>query len=72
MDNSFIIQNHDRPVDMYGNDARDGHKWAKTVDTAVGYRSAHQSMLYPDDESIDLHQGSFPSPGLPRAVLHDV
>ena len=35
--NCSVICDHNRPVNIYSYDPRDGHRSAKTVDVAVGY-----------------------------------
>ena len=36
-DNCFVIHDHNRPVNIYSEDPKDGHRSAKTVDATVGY-----------------------------------
>ena len=36
-DNCLVIHDHNRPVNIYSYDSKDGHRSAKTVDATVGY-----------------------------------
>ena len=36
--NSLVIHDHDRPVNVYSYDPKHGHRSTKTVDAAVGYQ----------------------------------
>ena len=38
-DNCLVIHNHNRPVNVYSFDPKDGHRSTKTVDAAVGYQN---------------------------------
>ena len=37
-DNCLVIHDHNRPVNVYSYDPKDGHRSAKTVDATVGYQ----------------------------------
>ena len=37
-DNCLVVHNHNRPVNVYSYDPKDGNRYAKTVDDAVGYQ----------------------------------
>ena len=37
-DNCLVIHDHNRPVNDYSYDPKDGHRSAKTVDATVGYQ----------------------------------
>ena len=37
-DNWLVVCDHNRPVNVYSCDLKDGHRSAKTVDAAVGYQ----------------------------------
>ena len=45
-DNCFIIHDHNRPVNVYSYDPKDGHKSAKTVDATVGYWDPHSGQRF--------------------------
>ena len=38
-DDCLVIHNHNRPVNVYSYDPKDGNRSAKTVDAAVGYKT---------------------------------
>ena len=44
--NCFVIHDHDRPVNVYSYDSKDGHKSAKTVDAAVGYQDPQSGQKF--------------------------
>ena len=37
-DNCLVIHDHNRPVNVYSYDPKDGHGSAKTIDATVGYQ----------------------------------
>ena len=37
-DNCLVIHDHNKPVNVYSYDPKDGHRSAKKVDAAVGYQ----------------------------------
>ena len=37
-DNSLVIHDHNRPVNGYSYNTKDGHRSAKTIDATVGYK----------------------------------
>ena len=37
-DNHLVIYDHDRPVNVYSYNPKDGHRSANTVDATVGYQ----------------------------------
>ena len=43
-DNSFITNDHNRPVIVFGYDSKDGHKYARTLNAAVFYNNPHSGQ----------------------------
>ena len=43
-DNYLVICDHDRPVNSYSYDPKDGHKGANRVDAAVGYQDLQSNQ----------------------------
>ena len=37
IDDNLVIHDHNRPVHVYSYDPKDGHRYAKTIDTTIGY-----------------------------------
>ena len=55
-DNWLVIHDHDRPVNVYSYDPKDGHKSAKTVDATVGYQDAQSGQVYLDNKPSHPHR----------------
>ena len=45
-DNCLVIHNHNRPVNVYSYDPKDGYRNAKTVDVAVGYQDPQSGQKF--------------------------
>ena len=45
-DNCLVIHDHNRPVNVYSYDPKDGHRSAKTVDAAVGYQDPQSGQKF--------------------------
>ena len=45
-DNCLVIHNHNRPVNVYSYDPKDGQRSAKTVDATVGYQDSQSSQKF--------------------------
>ena len=45
-DNCLVIHDHNRPVNVYSYDSKDGHKSAKTVDGTVGYQDPQSGQTF--------------------------
>ena len=45
-DHYLVIHDHNRPVNVYSYDAKDGHRSAKTVDATVGYQDLKSSQKF--------------------------
>ena len=45
-DNCFVIHDHNRPVNIYCYDPKDGHRSAQTVDGAVGYQDLQSGQKF--------------------------
>ena len=45
-DNCLVIHDHNRPVNVYSYDTKDGHRSAKTVDAAVGYQDPQSGQKF--------------------------
>ena len=45
-DNSLVIYDCNRPVNVYSYDQKDGHKSAKTVDALVGYQDPQSGQMF--------------------------
>ena len=66
-----VIHNHNRPVNVYSYDPKDGHRSAKTVDATVGYQDLQsgQKFILMMNLASDrwISQPSF----MPHAVLSE-
>ena len=45
-DNCLVIHDHNRPVNIYSYDLKDGHRSTKTVDAAVGYQDPQKEQKF--------------------------
>ena len=45
-DKGLVIHDHNRPVNVYSYDPKDGHKSAKTVDATVGYQDPQSGQRF--------------------------
>ena len=45
-DNCLVIHDHNRPVNVYSYDPKDGHRSAKTVDATVGYQDPQSGQKF--------------------------
>ena len=45
-DKCLVIHDHNRPVNVYSYGQKDGHRSAKTVDAAVGYRDPQSGQKF--------------------------
>ena len=45
-DNCSFLHDHNRPVNVYSYDLKDGHRSAKTVDTTVGYQHPQSGQRF--------------------------
>ena len=45
-DNSLIIHDHNKPVNAYSYDSKDGHRIAKTVDATLGYQDPQSGQKF--------------------------
>ena len=45
-DKSLVNHHHDKPVNVYHYDPKDGHRSAKTVNAAVGYQDPHSRQKF--------------------------
>ena len=45
-DNCFTIHDHNRPLNVYRYDPKDGHRSAKTVDARVGYQDLQNGQKF--------------------------
>ena len=45
-DKCSVIHNHNRPVNVYSYDPKDGHRSAKTVDATVGYQDPQSGQKF--------------------------
>ena len=45
-DNCLVIHNHNRPVNVYSYNPKDGHRCSKTVNAAVGYQDPQSGQKF--------------------------
>ena len=45
-DNCLVVHDHNRPVNVYSYDPKDGHRSAKTVDAAVRYQDPPSGQIF--------------------------
>ena len=45
-DDCLVIHDHNRPVNMYNENPKDGHTSAKTVDATVGYQDPQSGQKF--------------------------
>ena len=55
-DNCLVINDHDRPVNVYSYDPKDGHRSAKIVDATVGYQDPQsgQKFIFMINQAIHI------------------
>ena len=58
--NSLVINNYNRPVNVFGYSPKGGHKYARTVDVAVHYNNPHigQKCILMTNQAIRSGQQS--------------